>query len=107
MMEHTMEFPVLKVILSSPIVLSELGQHQKAMWVVRRGLDIVQCGQMERNKLNTVNDSAFSQFQIHHRKMYITYFERHWNPRAFSFVMKIVFISKQKLFFLSDGGLAS
>lgn len=50
MMEHTMEFPVLKVILSSPIVLSELGQHQKAMWVVRRGLDIVQCGQMERNK---------------------------------------------------------
>ena len=63
--------------------------------------------QMERNKLNTVNGSAFSQFQIHHRKMYITYFERHWNQRAFSFVMEIVFISKQKLFSLSDGGLAS
>lgn len=45
-----MEFPVLKVILSSPIVLRELGPHQKAMWVVERGLDIVQCGQMEGKK---------------------------------------------------------
>ena len=50
MMERTMEFPVLKVILSSPIVLRELGPHQKAMWVVERGLDIVQCGQTEGKK---------------------------------------------------------
>lgn len=50
MMEHKMEFLVLKMTLSSCIVPSQQWPHEKAMWVVRRGLDMLQCGQMERNE---------------------------------------------------------
>lgn len=50
MMEHTMEFPVLKMVLSSHICQASNGHNRKALWVVRRGLEMLQCGQMERHE---------------------------------------------------------
>lgn len=45
-----MEFPVIRMISCSHICQASNGHNHKAMWVVRRGLEMLQCGQKERDE---------------------------------------------------------